>query len=52
MYEEKVYNTAMGMVQDQGIAEDIAQEVFVTVYKSVLSLMNGLPSLPGYTVLP
>lgn len=27
----------MGMVQDEGQAEDLTQEVFVTVYKSILS---------------
>ena len=30
-------NTAVSMVQDEGIAEDIAQEVFVTVFKTILS---------------
>jgi RNA polymerase sigma factor (sigma-70 family) len=32
-----VFNTAIGLVQDHGIAEDISQEVFVTVFKSILS---------------
>ncbi len=32
-----MFNTAISMVQDHGMAEDIAQEVFVTVYKSILS---------------
>jgi RNA polymerase sigma factor (sigma-70 family) len=32
-----VFNTAVSMVQDTGIAEDISQEVFVTVFKSVHS---------------
>jgi RNA polymerase sigma factor (sigma-70 family) len=32
-----VFNTAIGLVQDHGMAEDIAQEVFITVYKSILS---------------
>jgi len=32
-----VFNTAIGMVQDHGLAEDITQEVFVTVFKSILS---------------
>jgi RNA polymerase sigma factor (sigma-70 family) len=36
-YQDKVFNTAIGMVQDHGIAEDITQETFVTVYKSILS---------------
>jgi RNA polymerase sigma factor (sigma-70 family) len=35
-YREKVFNTALSMVQDHGMAEDLAQEVFVTVYKSIL----------------
>jgi RNA polymerase sigma-70 factor (family 1) len=37
MYREKVFNTAIGMVQDHGMAEDITQDTFVTVYKSILS---------------
>jgi RNA polymerase sigma-70 factor (family 1) len=37
MYQQKVFNTAMGLVQDSGIAEDITQEVFVTVFRSLLS---------------
>lgn len=36
-YQQKVLNTAVGMVQDMATAEDIAQEVFVTVYKTLLS---------------
>ncbi len=36
-YQEKVFNTAISMVQDHGMAEDIAQEVFVTVFKSILT---------------
>jgi RNA polymerase sigma-70 factor (ECF subfamily) len=32
-----VFNTAISIVQDHGIAEDITQEVFVTVYRSVSS---------------
>ncbi len=37
MYQQKVQNTAVSMVQDEGVAEDLTQEVFVTVYKSILS---------------
>ena len=36
-YQHKVFNTAISMVQDHGIAEDISQEVFVTVFRSILS---------------
>jgi RNA polymerase sigma-70 factor (ECF subfamily) len=36
-YREKVFNTAIGIIQDHASAEDIAQDVFVTVYKSILS---------------
>lgn len=36
-YQEKVFNTAISLVQDHGMAEDIAQEVFITVFRSVLS---------------
>ncbi len=37
LYQQKVLNTAVGMVQDMGAAEDITQEVFVVVYKNILS---------------
>ncbi len=30
-------NTVLGMVQDHHVAEDLTQEVFVTVYKSLIS---------------
>ena len=36
-YQLKVFNTAISLVQDHGMAEDIAQEVFITIYKSILS---------------
>jgi RNA polymerase sigma-70 factor (ECF subfamily) len=36
-YQDKVFNTAISMVQDHGMAEDITQEVFITVFKSILS---------------
>jgi RNA polymerase sigma-70 factor (ECF subfamily) len=36
-YQQKVFNTAISLVQDHGMAEDISQEVFVTVYKSILT---------------
>jgi RNA polymerase sigma factor (sigma-70 family) len=32
-----VFNTAVSMLQDSATAEDIAQEVFITVYRSILS---------------
>lgn len=34
-YQDKVFNTAFGMLQQHGDAEDIAQEVFIKVYRSV-----------------
>jgi len=40
-YQQKVMNTALGMVQDEAVAEDITQEVFVTVYKTILSFRQG-----------
>jgi RNA polymerase sigma factor (sigma-70 family) len=36
-HQLQVFNTAIGLVQDSGAAEDIAQDVFVTVFKSILS---------------
>lgn len=34
-YRDRVYNTALGIVQSAEDAEDVAQEVFIQVYKSV-----------------
>jgi RNA polymerase sigma factor (sigma-70 family) len=36
-WQSMVYNTALGIVQNQEDAEDIAQEVFVQVYQSIHS---------------
>lgn len=34
-WQHMVYNTVLGIVQDEAEAEDIAQEVFIQVYQSV-----------------
>ncbi len=34
-WQNMVYNTALGMLQNENDAEDIAQEVFVQVYESI-----------------
>jgi len=34
-FQDKVFNTAFGLLQQHGDAEDIAQEVFIQVYRSV-----------------
>lgn len=34
-YQQRVYNTALGLLQQESDAEDIAQEVFIQVYKSI-----------------
>ena len=36
-YRQKVFNTAISLVLSNDIAEEIAQEVFITVYKSINS---------------
>lgn len=36
-YQDKVYNTALGIVQNAEDAEDVAQEVFIQVYRSIHS---------------
>jgi RNA polymerase sigma factor (sigma-70 family) len=36
-YQDRVYNTAIGIVQNAEDAEDVAQEVFIQVYKSIHS---------------
>lgn len=35
LYQDKVYNTALGLVQNPHDAEDIAQEVFVIVFQKI-----------------
>lgn len=35
LYQDRVYNTALGLLQQQQDAEDIAQEVFIQVYRSI-----------------
>jgi len=34
-YQDRVYNTALGLLQHTTDAEDIAQEVFIQVYRSI-----------------
>lgn len=34
-YQDLVYNTALGVVQNSTDAEDVAQEVFIQVYRSI-----------------
>lgn len=34
-YQDRVFNTALGLLQHTGDAEDIAQEVFIQVYRSI-----------------
>ena len=36
-YKDRVYNTAIGVVQNAEDAEDVAQEVFIQVYRSIHS---------------
>jgi RNA polymerase sigma-70 factor (ECF subfamily) len=35
MFQNRVYNTALGLLQNNADAEDIAQEVFIQVYRSI-----------------
>ena len=41
LYQEKVFNTALGYVQNGPDAEDIAQEVFIQVYRSIQSFRGN-----------
>jgi RNA polymerase sigma-70 factor (ECF subfamily) len=34
-YQDQVYNTALGIVQNPADAEDVAQEVFIQVFRSI-----------------
>ncbi|MDZ4793118.1 MAG: RNA polymerase sigma factor [Bacteroidota bacterium] len=37
IYQDRVFNTAIGIVQNAEDAEDVAQEVFIQVYRSIHS---------------
>lgn len=39
-YQDLVYNTALGIVQNESDAEDVAQEVFIQVYRSIGSFKS------------
>ncbi len=41
LYQDMVYNTALGIVQNENDAEDIIQEVFVQVHESVIDFKGG-----------
>lgn len=36
-YQDRIFNTSLGIVQNAEDAEDVAQEVFIQVYKSIIS---------------
>jgi len=36
-YQDRIFNTAIGIVQNAEDAEDVAQEVFIQVYRSIHS---------------
>jgi RNA polymerase sigma-70 factor (ECF subfamily) len=40
-YQDRVYNTAIGIVQNAEDAEDVAQEVFIQVYRSIHTFKGG-----------
>ena len=44
LYEQKICSTIYYMVKDQDVVEDIAQEVFIKVYKNI-SKFNEQSSL-------
>ena len=41
LFQDKVYNTALGLLQQDNDAEDIAQEVFIQVYRSIQSFKEN-----------
>ena len=48
-FQDKVFNTALGLLQHHTEAEDIAQEVFIQVYRSIQQFKGDSLYLPGYT---
>ncbi len=44
IYRQKVFNTAINLLQDHELAEDVSQEVFVTIFRSVATF-NAKSSL-------
>ena len=51
-WQDLVYNTAIGIVQNAEDAEDVAQEVFVQVYESIHQFKGESKLRPGYTGSP
>ena len=41
LWQDMVYNTALGILQNEGDAEDIAQEVFIQVFESIESFKGA-----------
>ena len=41
LFQDKVFNTALGFLQNETDAEDIAQEVFIQVYRSIQSFKGN-----------
>ena len=39
-WQDMVYNTALGILQNAEDAEDVTQEVFISVFESVASFQN------------
>ena len=40
-FQDKVFNTALGFLQNQADAEDLAQEVFIQVYRSITTFKGN-----------
>lgn len=41
IYQDRVFNTALGFLQNHTDAEDVAQEVFIQVYRSIHQFREG-----------
>ncbi len=40
-YKNKVYNTVLGILQDEDEAEDVTQEVFIKIFESISGFKGG-----------
>ena len=40
LYKNKIFNTAIGILQNEHDAEEIAQEVFIEVFRSIKNFKN------------
>jgi RNA polymerase sigma-70 factor (ECF subfamily) len=51
-YQDLVYNTALGVVQNAPDAEDVAQEVFIQIFRSIATFKSEAKLSTGFIASP